>query len=60
MCPIQSLMQQQILDNMSLNVEFSTVCVEDCGISNGWKLLDLLILVVLVQGSSSFARTIFI
>jgi hypothetical protein len=53
-------MQQQILEDMSLNVEFTTVCVEDCGISNGWKLLDLLILVVLVQGSSSFARTIFI
>jgi hypothetical protein len=53
-------MQQQIVDNMSLNVEFTTVPVEDCGISNGWKLLDLLILVVLVQGSSSFARTIFI
>jgi hypothetical protein len=60
MCPIQSLMQQEIVDNVSLNVEFTTVCVEDCGISNGWKQLDLLILVVLVQGSSSFARIIFI
>jgi hypothetical protein len=53
-------MQQEIVDNVSLNVEFTTVCVEDCGISNGWKQLDLLILVVLVQGSSSFARIIFI